>query len=296
MSFSISFAQLQSDQRAQDWARNHIHNAGFLVVTDFWNTEAIKSAAAETASLIEAYQPRNLHIFSTLTPEQHKEKYFMESANDIRFFLEANAVDAHGNLIHPKELAINKIGHALHILNPTFKALTFSAATHFLTRDILQMENAVIPQSMLICKPPHIGGAVKPHQDSTYMHTSPDSLTGFWIPLEDATQENCCLWAIPGSHQGQLLQKLEWDEITQTCQYKYSREKKEITAEYIPIEMKAGSVLLFKGKLLHASKHNFSGKSRLAYSFHMYDAAKSHYDPKNWLQNRDGFPGFTNNN
>lgn len=42
---------------------------------------------------------------------------------------------------------------------------------------------------------------VKPHQDATYLHTEPISITGFWIPTEDATLENGCLWFIKGSHK-----------------------------------------------------------------------------------------------
>lgn len=292
MSFSISFAELFSSANAQTWAKNQINHDGFIVITEFWNSEEIINAFTETNALINGYQPENIHTFSTATPLQHTDQYFRESACDIRFFLEPDALDKSGKLVQPKELAINKIGHAVHILNSTFKALTFSEKTHFLAREILLMQEAVIPQSMLICKPPKVGGAVKPHQDSTYMYTTPDTLVGFWIPLENATQENSCLWAIPGSHLGDLQQKLEWDEKTQSHQYINAKAKGEITSAYIPLEMSAGSVLLFKGKLFHASKHNTSGKSRLAYSFHMYDAAKSKYDPKNWLQNENGFPGF----
>lgn len=43
--------------------------------------------------------------------------------------------------------------------------------------------------------------AVTPHQDATFLHTEPlGRILGFWIALEDATQENGCLWFIPGSH------------------------------------------------------------------------------------------------
>lgn len=42
---------------------------------------------------------------------------------------------------------------------------------------------------------------VKPHQDATFLHTDPISITGFWIPTEDATLENGCLWFIKGSHK-----------------------------------------------------------------------------------------------
>lgn len=42
---------------------------------------------------------------------------------------------------------------------------------------------------------------MKPHQDASYLHTEPQSLYGFWIALDDATEENGCLWFIPGSHK-----------------------------------------------------------------------------------------------
>lgn len=45
---------------------------------------------------------------------------------------------------------------------------------------------------------------VHPHQDATYLHTEPISITGFWIPTEDATLENGCLWFIKGSHKNGL--------------------------------------------------------------------------------------------
>lgn len=45
---------------------------------------------------------------------------------------------------------------------------------------------------------------VKPHQDATYLHTEPISAIGFWIPTEDATIENGCLWFIKGSHKNGL--------------------------------------------------------------------------------------------
>ncbi len=53
-------------------------------------------------------------------------------------------------------------------------------------------------QSMYIFKQPSIGGVVVPHQDSTFIHTTPLSCVGLWWALEDATRDNGCLWAMPG--------------------------------------------------------------------------------------------------
>lgn len=41
-----------------------------------------------------------------------------------------------------------------------------------------------------------------PHQDATFLNTTPMKLYGLWIALEDATLENGCLWFMPGSHKG----------------------------------------------------------------------------------------------
>jgi phytanoyl-CoA hydroxylase len=65
----------------------------------------------------------------------------------------------------------------------------------------IPIENPVVVQSMAILKPPKIGGNVSVHQDSTFLYDEPETLVGFWIPLQDATVKNGCLWGIPGSHK-----------------------------------------------------------------------------------------------
>ncbi len=50
---------------------------------------------------------------------------------------------------------------------------------------------------------------MNPHQDGTYLYTEPNTLYGFWIPLEDATEENGCLWFIPGSHKNKIERRFK---------------------------------------------------------------------------------------
>lgn len=47
------------------------------------------------------------------TKHESSDKYFIESGDKIRFFLEKNAYDERGNLIHPIKESINKIGHGM---------------------------------------------------------------------------------------------------------------------------------------------------------------------------------------
>jgi ectoine hydroxylase-related dioxygenase (phytanoyl-CoA dioxygenase family) len=52
---------------------------------------------------------------------------------------------------------------------------------------------------------PGIGGEVVPHQDNSFIYTEPQTCTGLWLALEDATILNGCLWAIPGSHKSNVF-------------------------------------------------------------------------------------------
>ena len=54
---------------------------------------------------------------------------------------------------------------------------------------------------MIIFKQPFIGEGLSTHHDATYLYVDPVKMVGFWIPLQDATVENCCLEFVPGSHK-----------------------------------------------------------------------------------------------
>src|SRR5205807_9349677 len=105
-----------------------------------------------------------------------------------------------GTLRQSKEESINKIGHALHDLDPVFDAFSRSSPIKQLLFD-LGLSNPLLLQSMYIFKQPNIGGEVTCHQDATFLYTEPLRMVGLWFALEDATIENGCLWAIPGGHK-----------------------------------------------------------------------------------------------
>ena len=60
--------------------------------------------------------------------------------------------------------------------------------------------------------------------------------------------------------------------------------------EFVPIEMKKGSLAVFFGKFLHKSTPNTSSKSRYAYTWHLTDES-SKWSEANWLQRKE-FPKF----
>ena len=55
--------------------------------------------------------------------------------------------------------------------------------------------------SSVFCKPAGTGRAVPWHQDGHYWPIRPLATTSCWIAFDDATVENGCLRALPGSHR-----------------------------------------------------------------------------------------------
>jgi ectoine hydroxylase-related dioxygenase (phytanoyl-CoA dioxygenase family) len=115
--------------------------------------------------------------------------------------------------------------------------------------------NVKCMQSMLFIKASGKPGQAW-HQDEDYIPTRDRSLTGAWIALDRATQENGCLWVIPGSHRPGILWEQQWhgdrrfDCAEQSVNFPYRDE------EAIPVEVETGAVVFFNGYLLHRSLPN----------------------------------------
>ncbi|MFF2846590.1 phytanoyl-CoA dioxygenase family protein [Streptomyces sp. NPDC058001] len=110
-------------------------------------------------------------------------------------------------------------------------------------------------QSMLFVKSEGRPGQAW-HQDEMFIPTRDRSLTAAWLALDDATVDNGCLWVLPGSHRpGVIYPNREHDDARYDCtveSYDFPYED----ADAVPVEIAAGSVLLFNGYLLHKSLPN----------------------------------------
>jgi len=272
-----------SEQQLQDY-----RDRGFLVLENFADEAECDELQARAKELVQGFDPAEVvSIFSTHEQSRVADEYFLTSGDKIRFFFEENAFNPDGTLKYEKEKSINKIGHALHDLDPVFEKFSRSHKIKQLAAAI-GFEDPLLLQSVYIFKQPNIGGEVTCHQDSTFLYTEPIDIVGLWFALEDATIENGCLWAIPGGHRHGL--KSRWVR-TPEGKMKFEIYDAEPWPEdqLVPLEVSKGSLILLHGLLPHRSFENRSPRSRHAYTLHLINR-DAKYPDDNWLRRSEEMP------
>ena len=248
---------------------------GFLVVPEFLSSADCDALQSRAAELVAGFDPGPARtVFSARDQSHASDRYFSESGEAIRFFYEGEATG------QPPQLALNKIGHALHDLDPAFAAISRRPQFAALAR-ALGLGQPLLLQSMYLFKQPHIGGEVGWHQDATYLHTEPSTVTGFWIALDDADCDNGCLMALAGGHRGPLRQRFHRAGealVTDTLD-----SSPWPATEPVALPARRGTLVVLHGLLPHASAPNRSARPRHAYALHVVDG-RARYSPDNWLQ------------
>lgn len=262
---------------------NEFDEQGFLVLEGLFSGRQISALKGAALDIVDGFDiDRHRTVFRTDDRDAGRDDYFFNSAEHVHCFLEDGALDASGELIRPKNLAINKIGHALHDRIPEFSSFCRQPLIGEMLRE-LGLEAPQLWQTMYIFKQPSIGGEVRWHQDASYLITHPASVTGLWVAIEDATRDNGCLWMQPGQHRSPLreIYRVDWDEreghLTELDNTPWAVEKA------VAVEAPAGSLVLFHDHMPHYSSVNTSSRSRHAFTMHVSDS-RARWSEENWLQ------------
>lgn len=253
---------------------------GYLVLEKFLPETDCDALQARAAQLVATFDPGPVRtVFSARDQGHARDRYFQESGGAIRFFFEEEAMD------RPVPLALNKIGHALHDLDPVFDRVSRQPRLAELAH-ALGIAQPLLLQSMYLFKQPQIGAEVGWHQDATYLYTRPSTVTGFWIALDDADRDNGCLVVLPGAHHGPLRERFVREGDQMVTRALDAAPWPDIAP--VSLEVPRGTLVVLHGLLPHASAHNRSPRARHAYALHLIDG-QAEYADDNWLQ-RSGFP------
>ena len=237
--------------------------------------DALQARAAE---LVAGFDPGPTRtIFASRDQGHANDGYFRDSGGAIRFFFEEGAMD------RPAAASLNKIGHALHDLDPLFGRISRQPRLAELAA-ALGLQQPLLLQSMYLFKQPRIGAEVGWHQDATYLYTEPVTVTGFWIALDDADRENGCLMALPGGHRGPLRQRFR--RVGDVLASETLDRTPWPSLEPVALEAPRGTLVVLHGLLPHASGPNRSARPRHAYALHLIDG-RAMYAADNWLQRPD---------
>lgn len=263
--------------------KEYFEQFGFLIFDSLFSAADMHKLKQAANKIVEEFDPSiKQSIFSTKHENTHRDDYFLSSGDKVRCFFEEEAFAADGSLQQDKHLSINKIGHALHAQIPEFMA--FSQAK--VIANIAEFVGVVEPeirQSMYIFKQPKIGGEIRWHQDASYFYTQPQSVVTFWFAIEDATLLNGCLQVHTKGANFPLKEQFKRYPNDQTQLVQLQDVSWPPEHEAMPLEVKAGTLIVFNGVLPHFSQANRSDKSRHAYTLHI-TSAQSVYSAENWLQ------------
>ena len=272
---------------------NQFKTQGYTLIDNALSPEQLAQLKSRAAEIVNEWkEDQENPIFTTKDNDRTGNDYFLNSAERVSCFYEEEAFDSDGNLVQNRADSINKIGHALHELDSVFSAISHLPILGEIASDlgIVQPE---IRQSMYIFKQPHIGGEVNWHQDATFFYTEPMSVVTYWFAIEDATLENGCLWVESAGHNGPLRERFN-REGDVTSMEVLDEKPWPNTEGGIPLEVPAGTLVCFHGRLPHYSAPNRSDKSRQAFTLHITDGETA-YAESNWLQTKElPLRGFDN--
>ena len=131
------------------------------------------------------------------------------------------------------------------------------------------------------CKPATSGGPTTWHPDwPLWPIITPADLITAWVPLQDVTVENGCMWMVPGSHKwGDQQAYLGTGDAFEAVNRDRSQLPEGADLKAVPIEVQRGECHLYHCLTWHGSRHNRTDQPRAAIAVH-YMPEHIRYEPR----------------
>ena len=124
---------------------------------------------------------------------------------------------------------------------------------HDILADLLGDEPLAV-QTMFYFKPPGARGQDL-HQDDFYLRTKPGNCMAAWLAVDDADQDNGGMLCVPGTADYEVQCPTEADK---TKFFTTEHVEPPPGTKPVPVNLKAGDVLFFNGRVIHGSYANTS--------------------------------------
>ena len=211
----------------------------FRIITesqaDTWNQDG--------GFLLEQVIPQTTldELIADIDPMEAKTNEFLRTVKDKRQFI-ARA---------------DEITFALHVVKRSKVARQFAKSELFsdLCFDLLGPDCRLY-WDQAVYKKPHCLEEFPWHQDNGYNFVAPQDYLTCWVPLVDTTIENGCPWIMPGAHRQGTLSHRQTD---------LGYECLTDTSGALPIEAKAGDVVVFSSLTPHRTGPNQTEGERKSY-------------------------------
>ena len=239
----------------------HFRRDGFLIVRNLVSIKEIEELRQHTEDLMQGKLPE----------QQGRRMADRDSSKD-------GAVTVQGLESPPDHLSAEEKVHfflRIHMLHRKLE-LHERYMLHPRVLDVVEVligPDVLAMQTMLFLKPPGKPGQGW-HQDSYYIPTTPDSLCGAWIAIDDVDEMNGAMWFAKGSGHEPIYPPCPevgygfGDKIVGDIQYVQGvsdpdDDKNSLTGvaskyDHLLATMKSGDVAFFNGHVLHRSKKNWT--------------------------------------
>ena len=180
-----------------------------------------------------------------------------------------------------------------------YRLHTYSAAVRKHIRDPRRLDVGVdmvgpdlfCPNDLFFFKPPGTGRPIAWHQDSWYFRNTyvssvgediDEATLGTWLALDDADEENGCMWVLPGTHADGIVDHSDVESGEYILQKRVFVDD-EMEERAVPVVVPKGALVFFNNALLHRSTPNRSDRFRRAYVVHYMKATIQHTERGRWI-------------